>query len=367
MADNKLRLGVIGASAKYGWGMRAHLPAIKALPQYELAAVCTTNKETAEASASHYGASKAYWDYHQLVADKDIDVVDVCVRAPNHYEIVKAVLTAGKHVYCEWPLGVDSAQTSELAELAKQKDVKTMIGLQARGSASVIRMKELIEEGYVGQALSCNMTQFLPGAMRPRPSRGAWGAKKEGGVGTLNIGTGHAIDLFCWCAGDFSELTAIVSTQVKQQKLTDAEGYVEVTAPDDVAITGRLVNGAVASVHIASIPWHGSAFRMEVYGSEGTLVATSDQMVQFVDPILKGARAEGAELEEVSIPERLRWAPKEVPEGAPLNLAQMLSNLATAIIENKESEPSFQEALRRHVLLDNIETASDNKKWLSVV
>src|SRR6266571_2675901 len=100
MAEDKLHLGIIGASTRYGWGMRAHLPAIKALPQFDLLAVCTTSKETAEASAAHYGAPKAYWNYHQLVEDPDMDVVDVCVRAPSHYEIVKAALTAGKHVYC---------------------------------------------------------------------------------------------------------------------------------------------------------------------------------------------------------------------------------------------------------------------------
>ncbi|MSQ15834.1 MAG: Gfo/Idh/MocA family oxidoreductase [Dehalococcoidia bacterium] len=366
MAEDKLRLGIIGASPRYGWGMRAHLPAIKALPQYTLAAVCTTSKETAEASAAHYGAAKAYWDYHQLVEDPDIDVVDACIRAPSHYEIVKAALTAGKHVYCEWPLGVNSAQTRELADLAKQKGVKTMIGLQARGSASVIRMKELIEEGYIGRILSCDMTQFLPGNMRPRPSRGAWGAKKEGGVGTLNVATGHAIDLFCWCVGDFSELAAMVSTQVKQLKLTDTEGYVDVTAPDDVSITGRLVNGAVASVHIASIPWHGSAFKMEVYGTEGTLIATSNQMVQFVDPILRGARADGTSPEEIVIPSRLRWVPADVPDGAPLNVGQMLSSLATAIVKGHEPEPNFQEALRRHLLLDSMEKASENKGWVSI-
>lgn len=366
MADDKLRLGIIGASTRYGWGMRAHLPAIKALPQYELAAVCTTSKETAEASAAHYGASKAYWDYNRLVDDNDVDVVDVCVRAPSHYDIVKTALNAGKHVYCEWPLGVNSAQTRELAELAKRKGVRTMIGLQARGSASVIRMKELIEEGYVGQVLSCNMTQFLPGILRPRPSRGSWGAKKEGGVGALNVAAGHAIDLFCWCIGDFSELAASVSVQIKQWKLTDAEGTVDVTAPDDIAITGRLLNGAVASVHIASVPWHGSAFRMEVYGTEGTLIAGSDQMIQFVDPVLKGARSDAAELEDIAIPERLRWVPASLPDGPALNAGQMLSSLATAIVAGKEAEPTFQEALRRHLLLDHIEMASESNKWVSV-
>ncbi len=50
MAEAKIRVGVIGANARYGWGMRAHLPALLSLPEYELTAVCTAHPETAEES-----------------------------------------------------------------------------------------------------------------------------------------------------------------------------------------------------------------------------------------------------------------------------------------------------------------------------
>ena len=98
-SDNKIGLGVVGASAKYGWGMRAHMPAILALPEYNLIAVCTTSEETAKASAEKYGSKKYYWDYNKLIADPDVEVVDVCVKAPSHFEVAMAALDAGKHVF----------------------------------------------------------------------------------------------------------------------------------------------------------------------------------------------------------------------------------------------------------------------------
>src|SRR4051794_4322426 len=105
----QLRLGVVGASPGATWAARTHMPALATLGEYQLAAVCTTRQESAEAAAKEYEADRAYWDYHDLVADPNVDVVDVCVRVPYHYDIVMAALQAGKHVYCEWPLGATTA------------------------------------------------------------------------------------------------------------------------------------------------------------------------------------------------------------------------------------------------------------------
>src|SRR5947208_16357196 len=82
MAEEKIRIGIIGANAHYGWSMRAHLPALLALPEYELTAVCTSRRETAEESAKRYGAKLAFHDYHARVTHPRIDLVSVPVRVP---------------------------------------------------------------------------------------------------------------------------------------------------------------------------------------------------------------------------------------------------------------------------------------------
>ena len=366
MAGERIALGVVGASARYGWGMRAHLPAFLGLPEYELMAVCTTGQETAEESAQKYGAPKAYWDYHDLVSDPDIEVVDVCVRAPYHYEVAMAALDAGKHVFCEWPLGADSTQADEMAALAKAKGVRTMVGLQSRYAPSFQYLRQLVSEGYLGRLLSANMTMFLPGLTRPRPERATWSAKKEAGAHTLNIATGHALDVFLWCLGELSEVGGIVATQVPQWAIADSDRKVEVTSPDNVLLAGRLDNGALASAHVASIPWHGTAFRMEAYGSEGTLIATSDQMVEMVDPILRGAQSGDGGLQVLLPPESLRWVPPEVPEGVPVNMGQMFRRFAQVIREGGDAHPDFQEAARRHHTLDALVSATQSQSWVKV-
>ena len=159
MAD-KIRLGIIGASARRPgvWALRAHLPAILASPEYELVAVCTTNQQSAEESARRYGARLAFHDHRQMLARPDIDAVAVVVRVPNHYQLTRDALEAGKHVYTEWPLGANLAEARELADLAQSKGVQTMVGLQARAAPAILHMKELVEEGYVGQVMSCHVS-----------------------------------------------------------------------------------------------------------------------------------------------------------------------------------------------------------------
>ena len=197
MAEDKIRVGIIGASARYGWGMRSHLPALLGLPEYELAAVCTSSHDTAKEAARHYGARMAFDDYKEMVQHPEVDVVSVSVRVPLHYSMVMAALAAGKHVFCEWPLGANMAETENMATLAQSKGVQNIVTLQSRTDPALMRLRELIEEGYVGEVLSCSMTMFLPGILE-RGSRLVWTADRLQGATTLSISTGHAIDALCF-------------------------------------------------------------------------------------------------------------------------------------------------------------------------
>ena len=351
MAERPLRVGIIGANVSYGWGSRAHIPAILALPEFELAAVCTAHPETAAASAEKFGARLAFHDYHEMVSHPNIDVVAVVVRVPQHRELTMAALEAGKHVYTEWPLGANLAEAQEMANLAQAKGVHTMVGLQARCSPVYLRMKELVDEGYVGEVLSCHLRQVGSGGAT-RTSDRTWQRDSSLGANTLTIACGHSIDALCMCLGEFQEASAVVSTQVPRWYETDTNRYVDVTSPDNILISGRLTSGAVASVYVASTPYHGSGHRVEVYGSKGALVVEQGSR-------LLGGTSENATLQELPIPERLTWVPSTVPQGSPFNVAQMYRRFGDAIRSGRRAEPDFATAVVRHKLIDAIQRASD--------
>src|SRR2546429_8352358 len=152
-----LGVGIVGVSPVRGWAATAHIPALRALPNYEIRALSAHNAESARAAGEVFGVSAVFLDHEQLVTQPDIDVVAVTVKVPHHRELVSAALAAGKAVYCEWPLGRDLDEAREVAALAVEQGVRTVVGLQARQAPAIEVVQELLHDGYVGEVLSTTM------------------------------------------------------------------------------------------------------------------------------------------------------------------------------------------------------------------
>src|SRR5437667_10292140 len=118
MPESMLGVAIIGVSPVRGWATTAHIPALRALPNYEIRALSAHNAESARAAGEAFGVSAVFSDHAQLVAHPDIDVVAVTVKAPHHRSLVSAALAACKAVYCESPLGRDLDAARAVATLA---------------------------------------------------------------------------------------------------------------------------------------------------------------------------------------------------------------------------------------------------------
>jgi predicted dehydrogenase len=362
MAD-KIRLGLIGASVRGTWSARSHLPALQAGKDVELTAVCTTKADSAEAARQAWGARLAFDDWREMIVSPQIDAVAVVVRVPSHYTPAKAALEAGKHVYCEWPLGRTTAEAAELAALAKANGLVTAVGLQARVNPALLHMKEQVEAGFLGDVMAVHVSLMREGVLS-RPSHRTWQRDAELGANTLTIGNGHTVDAMRFVAGDFSRLSAVVATQAKQWLDIGTNTWLDVTSPDNVLLSGRLANGAVVSVHIGAIPFAGSGYRMEIYGRDGTLVATGEDSPQLSAVSLHGAKG-GNTLAPIPVPERFTYAAPGTPAGEALNVGQMYALFAQsirnrAIRDGKGRQPTFETAVDLHRLVDAIKQASDN-------
>src|SRR5215475_8740704 len=328
MAD-KVRLGLIGASVSGTWSARSHLPALQASADVELTAVCTTKADTAEAARRAWGARLAFDDWRKMIASPEIDAVAVVVRVPSHYAPTKAALEAGKHVYCEWPLGRTTAEAVELASLAEARGLVTAVGLQARVNPAVLYLKEQVEAGYVGEVMAIHVGLMREGVLT-RPSHRTWQRDVTLGANTLTIANGHTIDAMRFVTGDFARLSAVVTTQAKQWLDTGTNTWLDVTSPDNILVSGHLANGAVVSSHVAAIPYAGSGYSMEIYGRDGTLVASGEDSPQLGEVVLHGAKG-GNKLTAISVPERLTVASAGTPSGEASNVGQMYALFARAV------------------------------------
>jgi predicted dehydrogenase len=354
----KIRLGLIGAGVKGTWSSRSHLPAAQASADVELTAVCTTKADSAEAARQAYGARFAFDDYRKMIASPEIDAVAVVVRVPAHYAPAKAALEAGKHVYCEWPLGRTTAEAVELSALAKAKGLVTAVGLQARVNPVLMYMQEQVAAGFVGEVMAVRVGLLREGVLS-RPSHRTWQRDAELGANTLTIANGHTVDAMRFVAGDFRRLSAVVATQAKQWLDTGTKTLVDVTAPDNVLVSGRLASGAVASVHVGAIPFAGSGYRMEIYGRDGTLVALGEDSPQLSTVSLHGAKGNDT-LAPMPVPARFTFAAPATPSGEALNVGQMYALFAQAIRGGKTRQPTFETAVDLHRLVDAIKQASDS-------
>ena len=164
MPDSTLGVGIVGVSPVRGWAATAHIPALRALPNYEIRALSAYNAEGARAAGELFGVDAVFSDHQQLVSQPDIDLVAVAVKVPHHRELVAAALAAGKAVYCEWPLGRDLDDARAMAALAAEQGVQTAVGLQARQAPAIEYVLELVRDRYVGEVLSTTMVGLsVPG------------------------------------------------------------------------------------------------------------------------------------------------------------------------------------------------------------
>jgi predicted dehydrogenase len=350
---------MIGAGGR--WGPRAHVPALKHLPEAQLAAVCTAHADTAQAAADRFGVARAFSDVKVMCADPQVEAALVAVRVPAHFELSKAAIEAGKPVYCEWPLGKDTREAEELAALARKKNVQTMVGLQRRCSPAFMYLRELVKDGYVGQVLSVHMIHMGDGVLTRTADR-TWQRDVTLGANTLTITFGHAMDALCMAAGELTEVSAVVSTQVPQWFESDTKRHVDVTSPDNVLLAGRLEGGAVVSVHLGVNPYHGSGFRLEIYGREGTLMMIGGgEAGQETQRRIVGGHKEDKTLQDLPVPDRFKWVPVETQAaGAGYDVGQMWVQFAKAIRGQGRVEADFDHAVRRHRMLDAIRKASES-------
>ena len=137
VTQKEIRVGIVGASPNKSWAVVSHVPAINGLPSLKLAAVATSNEQSAREAAEAFGADRWFSDPFTMIRDDRIDLITISVRVPAHRELVLAALEAGKPVYCEAPLGRTVAEAEEMARAVGS--LHTAIGLQGRLNPAVRR------------------------------------------------------------------------------------------------------------------------------------------------------------------------------------------------------------------------------------
>jgi predicted dehydrogenase len=363
MSDT-IRVGVIGASPDRGWAATAHVPALRSLPQYQLTAVSTSRAESARAAAQQFGAAHWFTDARQLSEHPEVDLVVVTVKVPFHRELAQAALGAGKHLLVEWPLARDTEEALGLARLAAQAGVRNAVGLQARFAPAVNYARELIADGYLGQVTSVNVIAARgKGASPVMPGATAYTLDRDNAAGVLEVSGGHTLDAVGYIAGSpLTDVSARLSVQRPGYTVEGTGQQVSVTSPDHVLLHAT-VGGAVVSAHIHDAKLTSGRTRVEIGGTKGDLVLETEgpqapMGIQISALRLYGSQGPGGTYRELTVPDRFRYVPGDVPADAVLNVAQLYARLAEDIRSGRpRTVPDFEDAVLTHRLLDAIRSS----------
>jgi predicted dehydrogenase len=360
MGDEVVRVGIVGLSAAGGFGAGGHVPALRALPEYEVRGLVASSPERSARAAEEHGVPLTFDDAAELAASDQIDLVVISVKVPEHDRLVRAALEGGKPVLCEWPLGNGLAEAEELARLAADRGIPTAVGLQARSAPALRFLRDLIAEGYVGEVLSSTIvgSGFSWGAEVPTAATRYSIDIRNGGT-LLTIPMGHTLDAACFLFGELGDVRA--TTAIRRSEVHDAEAdtMVPMTAPDQVAVTGVFANGAVLAAHYRGGMSRATNLRWEINGTEGDIVITGPTgHVQLADLQLLGARGGDTALTPLEVPERYNLVPALAGSSARVvNVANAYAQLLADRRDGTSVVPDFAHAVVRHRLLDQIERA----------
>jgi predicted dehydrogenase len=368
MAEQRLRVGIVGLQPGRSWAARAHIPALRAMAnQYEIIGVANSSCASAEAAAVACGVPRAFDNVGALVESPDVDVVAVTVKVPHHLNLAKAAIEKGKHVFCEWPLGNGLAEAEELAGLAKDHDVLGVVGTQARVAPEIQYLRRLLSEGFIGEILSTTLTARAGGwgGIVDKKATGAYLLDRANGATMLTIPIGHTLAALLDVLGDVTELSAVVTTRRHEARAMDTGESLCMTAPDQVLVAGVLANGAPLSVHYrGGMPRDEIGLIWEINGTEGDVRITGPlghaQMVQLS---LSGGRGDEP-LRPLQIPPSFRTgAPADVVPG---NVARVYARLANDVRQGTRTAPNFDDAVELHKLIAGIETAAESGRRVSL-
>lgn len=363
MTGQRFKVGIVGLQPGRSWAARAHVPALRALSEtFEIVGVANTSLASAEKAAAATGLPRAFADAAELIAAPEVDIVTVTVKVPLHLEIVKAAIKAGKHIYCEWPLGNGLVEADELAALARTEGVLGVVGTQARVAPEIEYLRHLIADGFVGEVLSTTLVA----------RGGGWGGSiaekrvatylldRANGATMLTIPLGHTLAALMDVLGEVAEVSAVLTTRRTTALAADTGETLPVSAPDQVLVSGVLASGAPLSIHYrGGTARDGDGLLWEINGTEGDIrVSGPSGHTQIVQLSLKGAQGGEKVFRPLEVPASYRsgW-PEEVEPG---NVTRLYARMAQDLIEGTRSAPSFEDAVAVHRVIAAIERAAES-------
>jgi len=350
------------------WARTAHIPSFQASTGVKIEAVCDVNEDLANQASKEFGIPNVFTDYHELLKLSTIDAVDICSSAKSHFDVASESIRLGKPLLCEKPLAMSLAETRSLWNEADKKKIKTKMGFTFRYSPALRRMKELIDEGFIGVPYLFNgfeqNSQFIdPGTpFRWNPSKDL----KEMMPGSLEEYAPHLIDIALWMFGDVAQVVGNMKNFVPSRLIRDAGRTMPINIEDASIWLAEFKNGAQGTfqssfVAVGSYP----GVEVRVFGSKGAIIA---RLVEEggINESLKIATTAEPEFRETVIPSRLYGVGQKNDPWFKLYFRNLAQAFIAEIVENREPEANFLVGAKVQEVEDAVFQSHRERRWVSL-
>lgn len=353
--QKKLRFGVIGAG---GFAEICHVPGLQSHPQAEVVALCGRREEHARAMADRLGVPDVHTDYRELCARDDLDGVTITTPNAVHAEQALAAFAAGKHVFCEKPLGMDVPQVREMLRAAEASGKVHMAAFTFRYTYGVRELRRRVRAGEIGEPYYIRLQWDGWGGLMP-DWKIAWRETQAlaGGGVLFDMGS-HLLDLAQFVLGPVEAAAGFLHT-VPREREDRLSGESRPVETDDIAAAWFRHESGVRGEWFMSraTPAHTENGYLEVIGPEGALQAALSR--GNVERLLRSTPTAPA-WEELPLPE-------EAHDGEPHGLGIMMRSFVDACLRRRpdgDLDATFEDGLRVQQGLAAVQRSSAEMGWV---
>lgn len=374
----KLNIAMVG----YGFMGRTHSNAYRKVNnffdlEYEpvLKVICGLEEKEAKAFAEQWGYESYTTDWHKVIEDDEVDLVDICVPNNVHAEIAIAAAKAGKAIFCEKPLALDGPQAQTMVDAVEKAGVANFVSYNYRRVPAVTLAKMLIDEGRLGQIFHyrANFLQdWTISADVPQGGMGTWRLDvKAAGSGVTGDLLAHCIDTALWLNGGIDKVTAMTETFIKERKSVTS-GKVEPVGIDDAcAFLARFKNGSLGNFEATRYArGHKALYTFEINGQNASIAWDLHDLHRLSwfdhhdEGITRGWRS--IHVTDSEHPYMDKWWVPGLQIGYEHSFVHQVADFLEGLAKETPVSPTFRDALETQKVCDAVLNSAKSGQWITI-
>lgn len=375
----QIGIGMLG----YAFMGKAHSNAFKKIPYLmyppvaipRLVAIAGRTEDAVVEAARRYGFEGYYTDWRKMLENDAVQVFDNGGSNDIHAEPCIAAAEAGKHVFCEKPLGRSRAESKSMLDAVEKAGVKHMVAFNYRFVPAIMQAKKIIESGKLGRIFHWRASYLQEWIIDPTFPK-IWRLDKSvAGSGALGDLGAHIIDLARFLVGEPKKVMGMTKTFIEERPLPDGSGTGKVDVDDAFVALMEFENGALGTVEASRFcHGHKNYEILEINGENGSIKFNLERLNELnvfwagEDP-KETQGFHNALISEAFHPYWENWWPHGHMLGWEHSFVHEFNHFFDAIVNNKDVAPygaTFVDGYRNSVICDAIVESAQSGRMIDI-